>query len=141
VISLSYISHLMIDAVDRANILDEIQSVAIARNSMLDITGVLIATKDYFGQLLEGPAAAVAIIMGSIYRDPRHRDLRIVRNSIIETRRYPKWRMERFDWGNFGDATITPVLVSAYTKADQESVQKLDRLFEAVAKDQVLTVN
>ena len=128
----------MIDAVDRANILDDIQAVALARNSMLDITGVLIATQDYFGQLLEGPAAAIGIVMASIYRDSRHRDVRIVRNSIIESRCYPKWRMERFDWGNFGDATITPVLVSAYTKADQESVQKLDRLFETVAKNQVL---
>ncbi len=64
--SLVYISRPLVAMIDREAVLDDIQYVSVARNTTLDITGLLITTQDHFAQLLEGPAKAVESVMASM---------------------------------------------------------------------------
>jgi len=68
-ISLLYVSLPMVDLANRDSCLDDIQTVSIAHNSKLDLTGLLITTRDYFAQLLEGEEDAVESVMTRISRD------------------------------------------------------------------------
>ncbi|WP_275229759.1 BLUF domain-containing protein [Novosphingobium album (ex Liu et al. 2023)] len=128
-----YVSRPLIENEDRARVFDDIQAVSIARNSMLEITGLLIATPRFFAQLLEGPARGVDTVMASILADPRHHEVRVVRRSEAAVRRYPLWRMARFDGENFGIEGITPLLAAAHARDDPEAGRRLDRLMAAIA--------
>lgn len=136
--SLTYISQASIDPRDRATALDDIMTVAVARNTMLDITGLLIISPGHFAQILEGPMLAVETVMASIKADPRHTALRIVRQSSIEKTCFPHWRMARLDSDNFGATTIAPLLMAAHAEGDPKAVDRLDRLIELVATDLLL---
>ncbi len=46
-----------------------------------------------FLQVLEGPEEHIAIIYRSIERDPRHRDLRLLRREQIDRREFEDWSM------------------------------------------------
>lgn len=132
-LSLVYISKSLIGKDQHSDALDDIQAIAIARNSSLDITGLLIATPQYFAQLLEGPAPEVDTVMASILADPRHHEVRIVRRSEVAAARYPLWRMARFEGENFGKVSITPLLAAAHRQVDAAANLKLDRLIAQMA--------
>lgn len=138
-LSLTYASRPLIQPFDRERQLADIQAVSIARNSRLEITGLLIASPDFFVQVLEGPAAAVDLVMASILADPRHRDLRVVRRSEAAERRLPRWSMACFDSASFGNDAITPLLTAVHAQRDPDAMRRLDRLIEALALDGVNT--
>ena len=139
-LSLIYVSRPLVDGPQRATALDDSQMVSIARNSTLDITGLLISTPQYFAQLLEGPLRSIDTVMASILVDPRHHDVRIVRRSQLTARRYPQWRMARFEGENFGEASITPLLAAAHAQDDPDAARRLDRLIEAMALKRAVTL-
>jgi hypothetical protein len=130
---LTYVSRPLIALADRAQLLADIQAVSAARNSMLDITGLLIASPEFFAQVLEGPIDDVEAVMASILADPRHHDIRIVGRSDVATRRFPRWRMAVFDSANFGSGSISPLLAAAHAQDAPHAVSRLDRLIEAIA--------
>ncbi|WP_408589948.1 BLUF domain-containing protein [Novosphingobium sp.] len=71
---------------------------ASARNASLGVTGLLVWNGSGFLQLLEGPVRSVEQLMTSIGRDPRHRDITVVRkvNRIVVNRHKaecPGWGM------------------------------------------------
>lgn len=133
-LSVIYVSRPLIEPADRQQCLTDIQTVSIARNSTLDITGLLIASPEFFAQVLEGPAEDVAAVMASISADPRHSDLRVVRRSESPTRRFPRWRMACFDSADFGNTAITPVLAAAHAQEDPDALRRLDRLIDAITR-------
>jgi hypothetical protein len=135
--SLVYVSRPTIAIGDRADELDDILAVSAARNSALDITGLLIATPDYFAQLLEGPSASIDEVMASIMADNRHHDVRVVRRSDDHLRRYPAWRMARFERENFGTFRTGPLLAACHLGEDRDALAKLERLVDAIALGRV----
>ncbi|MGH1591417.1 BLUF domain-containing protein [Methylobacterium phyllosphaerae] len=65
--SLLYVSRRTCSDDDVRNIVETSQS----RNAQLHITGALVASRNRFAQILEGPRAGVDELMESIRRDPR----------------------------------------------------------------------
>jgi len=70
--SLLYVSKVNHRSFDAQLDIGRIVEGARSRNLFNDVSGMLVFTGDYFAQLLEGPAEAVDLIMGSIRADPRH---------------------------------------------------------------------
>jgi hypothetical protein len=92
-LSLLYLSRSTLARNDHERELQAILSVAVQRNLENGITGALVKTDRDFAQVLEGPEAAVAQVMGSILIDPRHEDVRILARHQIDQRSFPNWGM------------------------------------------------
>lgn len=135
-ISLTYVSRLalMPDEVDAA--IRDIQAVSLARNSSLDIAGLLIASRTHFAQLLEGPEASIDTVMLSILADRRHSEVKLIERRSIERRLCPTWRMARFDHENFGKVHVEPILRAAHAGSSEREVIGLKRLIAAMAAGQ-----
>ncbi|MCU1544345.1 MAG: photopigment and puc expression activator [Microbacteriaceae bacterium] len=57
------------------------------------ITGTLLYHRGRFIQIFEGPKEIVRSRFATIASDPRHRDVRIMREKTIEARQFPEWTM------------------------------------------------
>jgi hypothetical protein len=91
--SLLYVSRPALRSDSDGSEIQDILAVARPRNQSLGVTGALIFTNDNFAQLLEGPADAIDQLMTSIRQDPRHKDVRTVREEKDVTRRFDGWHM------------------------------------------------
>jgi hypothetical protein len=65
-----------------------------ARNRTESITGVVVYDHETFFQWLEGPAANLSRIMGSIRNDPRHTDIEILDDQTAGARRFGDWDLK-----------------------------------------------
>lgn len=89
---MAYVSQALIDPCSNAP--REILSASAQRNAALGVTGVLCFSGDHFAQLLEGDSAALAQLMCSIRRDPRHRMLREWPAEVAGDKRwFARWAM------------------------------------------------
>jgi len=70
-----------------------IQGEAIARNSEVGVTGVLLYGGGKFMQLLEGPREVLAELFGRIALDMRHERTRLLHHGPTQTRLAPSWSM------------------------------------------------
>ncbi|MCB2013455.1 MAG: BLUF domain-containing protein [Sphingobium sp.] len=131
-LSLLYISRVAVAPALWETALIDIQTVSTARNGGLDITGLLVATPEWFAQLLEGPAENIDLVMISILADPRHRDVRIVRREAKTARRCPLWRLAKFEHGMFESTYVRPALACAHDGTESEPLRQLDRLIEHI---------
>lgn len=131
-LSVLYVSRSLLEPDSQSETLDDIQMVSIARNSALDITGLLITTAHYFAQLLEGPDDGVNIVMASITTDLRHHDIHVLRWEQRNERQCPHWRMARFDSENFGQAAIAPILANAHANTGRTSLANLEGLIDRI---------
>lgn len=61
------------------------------RNMAARITGLLIVQGRFFHAVMEGPSRQVLRRMEVIITDPRHHDLRILREEPIAQRRFANW--------------------------------------------------
>ena len=64
-----------------------------ARNTMRDVTGVLVFVDGVFMQILEGEREAVDALMERIRRDERHRNLKVFHEETLAQRTFGAWRM------------------------------------------------
>lgn len=62
-------------------------------NPRQDITGVLLATRTHFLQVLEGSFDPVNELFYNIARDPRHDSLQLVSFNCVESRVFSDWTM------------------------------------------------
>ena len=74
-----------------------IMRVASARNGIDGITGLLYTEGSAFLQVIEGPEESVADLLASLYADPRHRDLLILVDCIVDDREFGDWMMVHRD--------------------------------------------
>ena len=89
---LAYVSKALIDPCGSAP--REILDIATQRNTVLGVTGVLCFTGDHFAQVLEGDERALAQLMDSIRRDPRHQLLREwPPEAAADARWFDQWAM------------------------------------------------
>jgi hypothetical protein len=123
--ALLYVSRVAIDPDRLAWTLADIQTVSVARNTAFDITGLLIATPSYFAQYMEGPRGSLATIMDCIQRDPRHCEIRVIRDGPLARRIGGFWRLVRVEPGSFEARHVTPLLARAHQQPDEAGVAAL----------------
>lgn len=80
--------------------LDAIRIVSQRNNAADGLTGFLLHQGGRFYGLLEGPRRKVFARMESIVADPRHRELRVLREAEVATTRFRNW--------TFGGLPVTP---------------------------------
>lgn len=73
--------------------LSELLRVARSRNSALSITGMLVYSKGFFIQALEGEKADIDAVFESIRKDSRNAKPYVTDESEIESRSFPNWSM------------------------------------------------
>ncbi|NNF25456.1 MAG: BLUF domain-containing protein [Rhodobacteraceae bacterium] len=71
--------------------LQQLAARAQGRNRDAAISGMLIHNESNFGQLLEGPAAAVESTMERIILDPRHTDIAVLECRPTDQRIFETW--------------------------------------------------
>ncbi|GAA3697345.1 hypothetical protein GCM10022268_04810 [Sphingomonas cynarae] len=70
------------------------------RNNGIDgITGVLFHDGRSYLQVLEGPASSIATTYDRICADPRHTDITVISDQVIEDRDFAYWSMELRETG------------------------------------------
>ena len=70
-----------------------ITSVSEKNNETLGVTGVLLASRTHFLQVLEGNFEDVNAVFRRIVRDDRHTELSIVAFSVVDARLFGGWGM------------------------------------------------
>ncbi len=106
--TLLYISKTLLEFPAGEAEVGDIVAVSRSRNAGLDVTGVLISTGTYFAQMLEGPRAAVEILMLSIDADHRHMRVKTIRMAE-EERRFSGWSMAYSGTASYVDRQIAPL--------------------------------
>ena len=62
-------------------------------NTEVGVSGVLLATKQHFLQILEGSFEDVNKLYSSIVQDPRHDEVQLISFTCIENRIFDSWAM------------------------------------------------
>lgn len=75
------------------DIVRSITSVSEKNNDFMGVTGVLLASRTHFLQVLEGNFEDVNAVFRRIVRDDRHAELSIVAFSIVDARLFDGWGM------------------------------------------------
>lgn len=109
-ISLLYVSRSQIAPEHEERAIADIITVAQSRNAHLNITGALVFTQEQFAQVLEGSAAAVHEVMGSIRHDHRHTNVNIVAVDQIPRRRFEDWVLAYAGPSTYVERRIKPLL-------------------------------
>ena len=70
-------------------VIRNIETVALKRNKELEITGVLYIYRETNLETFEGLKKNIDILMKSVYKDPRHKNITLLHEMEIESRLYP----------------------------------------------------
>lgn len=76
-----------------ADDLDAIRIASERNNSARGLTGFLLYQGGRFYGLIEGPRRALMARMEKIIADPRHRDLRVLREADVSSYRFRNWTL------------------------------------------------
>lgn len=76
-----------------ARSLNSMIEAAAAKNSRLDITGLLMFAGGRFMQVLEGPKEAVLALFDTIEHDQRHTFVEVVQSAPVPARLFASWSM------------------------------------------------
>ncbi len=112
-----------------------------ARNTMRDVTGVLVFVDGVFLQILEGTREAVLALMEKIGRDPRHRSVKVFHEEDTERRTFGSWRMafvspsaeEMAAWAGLDGATTVEETLETLRSDPGRIPRVVFHLLEAVA--------
>ncbi len=81
------------DAAEQERVVARIVEASRRDNGRAGITGALLFGAGSFGQVLEGPRAAVEVTFERIQRDPRHRDINVLQCDPVAERIFNGWSM------------------------------------------------
>ena len=73
--------------------LDELVKVSDNNNRKHGITGAMLYLENAFIQVIEGEDSDIAQLLKNLYADTRHRDIRIVSDSVVPARNFQNWSM------------------------------------------------
>ncbi|MFN3172041.1 MAG: BLUF domain-containing protein [Hyphomicrobiales bacterium] len=62
-------------------------------NPRLNITGVLLSTKNHYIQFIEGEEKVVMDLFAIIEKDKGHYNLKVRRSAVLDERHFPEWSM------------------------------------------------
>ena len=117
--SLLYVSRSRMTLAESSSQVEDIVRLAQVANQALGVTGALISTEADFAQLIEGSEAAVDKLMAKILVDPRHEDVRVVKISEIQERRFDGWWMAYSGPSIFVNRHIKPLLTGHINESDR----------------------
>eukprot|EP00659_Diplonema_papillatum_P006084 gene6084-9346_t len=88
-----------------------IKRTSVTRNLRTGITGALLfsVSAGVFIQILEGPKAAVTKLYKDICSDSRHKDVVLVRQEVMQTRRFPESPLHAVDLQDHDDRHSRPL--------------------------------
>jgi len=73
--------------------IEAILAVSRRNNSLVNVTGALMFTAQYFGQVLEGPASALEATFERIQQDARHGEIAMLEFAPVTARTFDSWSM------------------------------------------------
>jgi len=85
------------------NLVNQIIESSEAHNQDDRVTGVLLATKSHFLQVIEGGFEEINNLFLRIARDPRHEDVQLVSFTCVESRLFGGWAMHGIGIFDFND--------------------------------------
>jgi len=77
----------------RTDELNRLLERARQRNVQRGITGLLVFDSRHFLQAIEGSRRSLNDLYAALLRDPRHRDVQLLKFARIDARRFPGWSM------------------------------------------------
>jgi len=86
--------------------LDSILATARKENLAMGVTGLLCHSGDIFVQVLEGGREVVNQLYNAICRDPRHRDIVLLKYEEITERRFAAWTMGQVNLCRVNPSTL-----------------------------------
>ncbi|HEX7694354.1 MAG TPA: BLUF domain-containing protein [Sphingomonas sp.] len=104
-----YISRNLLGAGSDDQMLD-IRARSLARNSQLELSGMLVATPVHFVQVIEGPDESVEALVEILAADTRHTDPVTLDDRPIERRLFRRWTMLTFMAGGFLERYLEPAI-------------------------------
>lgn len=90
-----YISDAVNASGDSLPAIAQILGVSDRNNRRDHITGLLVAHRGRFAQVVEGPQVQVENLLRRLLSDPRHRNLQIVFSGHVAESRFSHWSMTR----------------------------------------------
>lgn len=72
----------------------EIEKSSAKNNQASRITGILSYKENTFVQFLEGPELCLQRLLAKIKKDPRHKNIDILRKRYIQQRQFKHWHMK-----------------------------------------------
>eukprot|EP01037_Dinobryon_pediforme_P012950 gene12950-13051_t len=87
--------------------LDLLGDQARKRNLDCGITGRLLYSRQRFVQLIEGPPESIETIFATILADPRHSDVRVLLDRLIDRRFFSQWAMDALSGESLTNDEIT----------------------------------
>lgn len=108
---------------DFAGQVEQILQVSRRNNQLVDVTGALMFSEGYFGQVLEGTQAAIEVTFERIQQDPRHGDVSLLEFVPVSHRAFNNWAM-----AYVGEVSNTFADLSTTTGFDADKVLG-ERLF------------
>ncbi len=87
--------------------INDIADVSARRNAEMGVTGILLATKTHYLQVLEGEVEAVNQIYCNVVGDPRHTDVILIAYQKIAELQFKEWAMRGTSTGLMGRILAT----------------------------------
>lgn len=84
--------------------LEDILAKSRRNNRLVGVTGALMFSAGYFGQVLEGPQAAIEATFERIQQDARHGDVSLLAFAPVADRAFESWAMAYVGEGDEGRA-------------------------------------
>lgn len=111
----------------------EIGRVSSLNNAREDITGVLFSAHEFFFQILEGDDEAVDRVLQRIRKDPRHRDVLILKvEQDIAEHLFSKWSMKTIRLDSSNDMIVQAIRIML------ENITESHRIIERYTQPAVL---
>lgn len=119
---------------------DEIARVSEENNLKHDLTGALMVSGGIFFQILEGPKEAVEDLWGKLLKDPRHKEILLLRSEEgLQSRLFPGWRMKKVNLDRTADARTEPVKAILQTVLRQSiMIDELTGVLERAAWNEMV---
>jgi len=92
------------------DLVNQIISSSEAHNAQEGITGILLATKTHFLQVIEGDFEEINKVFLRIARDPRHEDVQLISFDCVESRLFGGWAMHGIGIFDFNRELIAQLI-------------------------------
>jgi hypothetical protein len=128
----------------RTDELNRLLEHARAHNEQRGVTGLLVYDSQHFLQLIEGSRSSLNALYKSLLKDPRHRDVQLLKFARIDARRFPDWSMG-FVPSDLAHRTMTarrvPLSALAPDLLDGESAEALLVAFGSATAGRAATLS
>lgn len=129
-VSLLYVSRALVQGPEGEAAVDAIVRGSLERNLALGVTGALAFTGAHFAQVLEGTRAGVEELMISIHRDPRHTQISVIQEEVIEEARFARWALAYSGPFTFIDRTMKQAMDEGMVPGGERGRKLLNLLRE-----------